>query len=144
MPVRLVALDEGPDITLDRTIVVVGRHPACDTRLDSLRVSRHHCCMTQEGGEVVVRDLGSTNGIRINGQRVEIGRLRPGDELSIAHIRYRLEKGQGHEQTIAEPAALAGFAPRAEDRGAAPINLAPAPGSPWPHCAVPSGTAGSR
>jgi FHA domain len=130
MPARLVALDEGPDITLDRTIVVVGRHPACDTRLDSLRVSRHHCCMTQEGGEVVVRDLGSTNGIRINGQRVEIGRLRPGDELSIAHIRYRLEKGQGHEQTIAEPAAVAGFAARAEDHGLAPINLAPAPGSP--------------
>src|SRR5262249_876832 len=90
MPVRLGALGEGPDIRLDRTMVVVGRHPNCDTRLDSLRVSRHHCCMTQESGEVVVRDLGSTNGIRINGQRVEIGRLRPGDELSIAHIRYRL------------------------------------------------------
>ena len=129
MPARLVALDEGPDITLDRTIVVVGRHPACDARLDSLRVSRHHCCMTQEGGEVVVRDLGSTNGIRINGQRVEIGRLRPGDELSIAHIRYRLENGRGPEQTIAEPAAPAGFAARAEDRGPAPINLASAPGS---------------
>jgi len=78
-----------------------------------------------------VRDLGSTNGIRINGQRVQIGRLRPGDELSIAHIRYRLEKGRGHEQTIVEPAALAGFAPRAEDRGPAPINPAPAPGSAW-------------
>jgi len=108
MPSRLVALDEGPDITLDRTIVVVGRHPACETRLDSLRVSRHHCCMTQENGEVVVRDLGSTNGIRINGQRVEMGRLRPGDELSIAHIRYRLENGQGHDQTIAEPVSVAG------------------------------------
>jgi len=106
MPARLVAIDEGPDITLDRAMVVVGRHPACDTRLDSLRVSRHHCCMTHENGEVVVRDLGSTNGIRINGQRIEIGRMRPGDELSIAHIRYRLENGQGHEQTIAEPAGL--------------------------------------
>jgi len=104
MPARLVALEEGPDITLDRAMVVVGRHPACDTRLDSLRVSRHHCCMTQENGEVWVRDLGSTNGIRINGQRVEIGRIRPGDELSIAHIRYRLENGQAHEQTIAEAA----------------------------------------
>jgi hypothetical protein len=124
MPARLVALDEGPDITLDRAMVVVGRHPACDTRLDSLRISRHHCCMTQENGEVVVRDLGSTNGIRINGQRVEIGRLRPGDELSIAHIRYRLENGQAHEQTIAEPGGLAAFAARQEDR--APV-IAPAP-----------------
>src|SRR6476620_11832461 len=111
MATRLVALDEGSDIPLDRTMVVVGRHPACDTRLDSLRVSRHHCCMTQEGSEVVVRDLGSTNGIRINGQR--------------------LENGQGPEPTIAEPAALAGLAPRAEDRGLSPINRAPALGSAW-------------
>ena len=103
MPVRLVAVDEGPDITLDRVMVVVGRHPSCDTRLDSLRVSRQHCCMSQDNGEVTVRDLGSTNGIRINGQRVERGRLRAGDELSIAHIRYRLENGHAHEQTIVEP-----------------------------------------
>jgi hypothetical protein len=103
MPARLVALDEGPDIPLDRTMVVVGRHPQCDARLDSLRVSRHHCCMTQDHGEVVVRDLGSTNGIRINGQRVEMGRLRPGDELSIAHIRFRLDDGQGHDLTLADP-----------------------------------------
>ncbi|MGE3822255.1 MAG: FHA domain-containing protein, partial [Isosphaeraceae bacterium] len=53
-------------------------------------------------GEVIVRDLGSTNGIRLNGQRVEFGRLRPGDELSIAHIRFRLDTGQGHEATLAE------------------------------------------
>src|SRR3954453_18496902 len=102
MTARLVALDEGPDIMLDRAMVVVGRHPACDARLDSLRVSRHHCCMVQESGEVVVRDLGSTNGIRINGQRVEMGRLKPGDELSIAHIRYRLDDGVGHELTLAD------------------------------------------
>ncbi len=35
MPARLVALDDGPDINLDRAMVVVGRHPSCDTRLDS-------------------------------------------------------------------------------------------------------------
>ena len=96
MSARLVALDEGPVITLDRAMVVVGRHLACDIRLESLRVSRHHCCLTQEDSEVVVRDLGSTNGIRINGQRVEIGRLREGDELAIAHVRYRLEDRLNH------------------------------------------------
>jgi pSer/pThr/pTyr-binding forkhead associated (FHA) protein len=79
MPARLVALDEGSDISLDRTMVVVGRHPLCDVRLDSLRISRHHCCMTQVKDELDVRDLGSTNGIRINGERVERGRLRTGD-----------------------------------------------------------------
>jgi pSer/pThr/pTyr-binding forkhead associated (FHA) protein len=91
MSARFVAIDEGPEITLDRPMVVVGRHPDCDTRLDSLQVSRHHCCMTRENDQVVVRDLGSTNGIQINGTRVETGKLRPGDELTIAHIRYRLE-----------------------------------------------------
>jgi len=93
MSARLVAIDDGPDILLNRPMVVVGRHPSCDTRLDSLRISRHHCCMTLEDGGVVVRDLGSTNGIRINGQRVESGRLRSGEELSIAHLRYRFEAG---------------------------------------------------
>jgi hypothetical protein len=64
--------------------------------------------MSQEKGEVTVRDLGSTNGIRINGQRVERGRLRHGDELSIAHIRFRLENGHGHDQTIVESEGLLG------------------------------------
>jgi hypothetical protein len=105
MPARLVALDEGSDIAMDRSMVVVGRHPLCDVRLDSLRISRHHCCMTQDKDEVVVRDLGSTNGIRINGERVERGRLRTGDELSIAHIRYRLENGVAQEMTLADPNA---------------------------------------
>jgi pSer/pThr/pTyr-binding forkhead associated (FHA) protein len=103
MSSRFVAIDEGPEITLDRAMVVVGRHPNCDTRLDSPRVSRHHCCMTRENDQVVVRDLGSTNGIRINGEPVETGRLRPGDELSIAHIRYRLE-GEEKIDQASDPA----------------------------------------
>jgi predicted component of type VI protein secretion system len=104
MSARLVALDEGPDIPLDgRAMIVVGRHPACDIRLDSLRVSRHHCCITCEDGHIVVRDLGSTNGIRINGQQVETGQLRPGDELSIAHLRYQLEDWPDHEGAVTSP-----------------------------------------
>jgi len=125
MIARLVALDEGPDIMLDRAMVVVGRHPACDARLDSLRVSRHHCCMVHEHGEVVVRDLGSTNGIRINGQRVEMGRLKAGDELSIAHIRYRLDNGQGHEQTMVDPEGSASSDPSGDGPSNAANPLVP-------------------
>jgi pSer/pThr/pTyr-binding forkhead associated (FHA) protein len=86
-------LGGGSDIPVGRTPVIVGRHPRCDARLDSIRVSRIHCCLAEDDVEVLVRDLGSANGIRINGRRVELGRLRLGDELSIAHLRYRVEEG---------------------------------------------------
>jgi pSer/pThr/pTyr-binding forkhead associated (FHA) protein len=92
MPARLRALDEGPDILVNRSLVLVGRHPHCDVRPPSIRVSRRHCCLIEVDGTVVVRDLGSTNGTFINGQRVEAGRLLPGDELTIAKLRYRLEQ----------------------------------------------------
>jgi pSer/pThr/pTyr-binding forkhead associated (FHA) protein len=94
MPTRLVALVEGPDIRLGREPIAIGRHPLCDVRLSSIRVSRRHCCMTEVDGEVAVRDLASTNGTRINDRRVDAGRLRLGDTLTIAHLRNRLEEGR--------------------------------------------------
>lgn len=131
MSLRLIALEEGPIIPVDRAVVIVGRHPQCHARLDSIRVSRRHCCMTREGNELIVQDLGSTNGIRINGQRVDEGRVRVGDELSIAHIRFRLDDGQGEERTMAAtlgaPAAAVGWQQplRAEANGANGFGHAP-------------------
>jgi pSer/pThr/pTyr-binding forkhead associated (FHA) protein len=95
MPPRLVCLDGDADFSLDRVVVVVGRHRWCDVRIASPRVSRRHCCLALGRDGVLVRDLGSTNGTWINGQRVEEGVLRPGDELSIAHCRYQLERLSG-------------------------------------------------
>lgn len=83
-------MDEGPNIPLNKSMILIGRHAQCDARLDSERVSRRHC-MINVGDEVIVRDLGSTNGIRLNGQRVEQATLKHNDELSIAHIRFRYE-----------------------------------------------------
>jgi pSer/pThr/pTyr-binding forkhead associated (FHA) protein len=96
-------LDEGLDIPVDMAMIVVGRHPLCDVRLESLMISSRHCCMSPISGELRVEDMGSTNGIRINGYRVIGGRLRPGDELSIADFRYRLMDDQGEETTIHDP-----------------------------------------
>jgi pSer/pThr/pTyr-binding forkhead associated (FHA) protein len=96
----LRSVSGGPDITLDRPLVLVGRHPQCDARLDSDRVSRRHCMLTKDAHGVVVRDLGSTNGTWINGWRVACGRLEPGDEVWIAHVRYRLEEAWGSEAGV--------------------------------------------
>ena len=98
--IRLIALDGWPDISVGRTLVVVGRHPQCDVRLESAQVSRRHCCLAELNGEVLVRDLGSRNGIWINGRRVRSGRLQPGDELSIAHLGFRLDVSLEHQATL--------------------------------------------
>jgi pSer/pThr/pTyr-binding forkhead associated (FHA) protein len=108
MPHLLVSLDDGPDIPTGREPIIVGRHPHCDVRLRSIRVSRRHCCLTEVDGEVAVRDLGSSNGTLINGRRVEAGRLRPGEVLSIANLRYRVEQGQADQASPADPRAEMG------------------------------------
>jgi pSer/pThr/pTyr-binding forkhead associated (FHA) protein len=91
MPARLISLDGHADIPVDHLVVVVGRHRRCDVRIASPRVSRRHCCLALDRDGVLIRDLGSTNGTRINGQRIVEGVLRPGDELSIAWCRYHFE-----------------------------------------------------
>ena len=90
MPAQLLSLSEGPSILLDKPIVLVGRHEECDLQLNSRKVSRKHCCIAQVKDHLVIRDLGSTNGIRINGTRVQGGVLRTGDELTIGNHRFRV------------------------------------------------------
>jgi len=90
MPAQLISLNDGPNILLDKPILLLGRHPECDVQIDSRKISRRHCCIAQVSDYLVVRDLGSTNGVRINGSRVLEGRLAPGDELTIGTYRYRV------------------------------------------------------
>jgi pSer/pThr/pTyr-binding forkhead associated (FHA) protein len=91
MPIRLISLDGRENIQLDLVLVVVGRHPDSDAKIASSRVSRKHCCLAIDRDGVLVRDLGSRNGTRVNGRRIKVGLIRQGDELGIAHLRYRLE-----------------------------------------------------
>jgi pSer/pThr/pTyr-binding forkhead associated (FHA) protein len=90
MPAQLVSLADGPSILLDKPILLIGRHPECDIQIDSRKISRRHCCIAQVGDYLVVRDLASTNGIRINGVRVLEGRLKADDELTIGGYRYQV------------------------------------------------------
>jgi len=90
MPAQLVALTDGPSILLDKPILLLGRHAECDIQLNSRKVSRRHCCIAQVNDYLVVRDLGSTNGIRVNGIRVLEGKLNPDDELTVGNFRYRV------------------------------------------------------
>lgn len=95
MAAFLVPLQPGACvIPLEKAILLIGRQADCDVSLTASRkISRKHCCIAIVNDTIVVRDLGSTNGVSINGNRIEQeGRLRLGDELSIGDVRFRLQK----------------------------------------------------
>src|SRR5437762_10557267 len=90
MLAQLMSLGDGPSILLDKPILLIGRDPECDIQINSRKISRRHCCIAQANDYLVVRDLGSTNGIRVNGVRMFEGVLKPGDELTIGNHRYQV------------------------------------------------------
>jgi len=93
MSFRIVPLVKGtaPLITLYRPVLLIGRHIECDVRIDSPKISRRHCCVAVAYDRVLIRDLGSRNGVRVNGRLLEEARLQPGDELAIGPILFRFE-----------------------------------------------------
>jgi len=93
MSFRLIPLLKGtaPIINLQRPVLLVGRHVDCDVRVDSPKISRRHCCLAMAYDRVLIRDLGSRNGVRVNGRVVEEARLHFGDEIAIGPVLFRLE-----------------------------------------------------
>jgi hypothetical protein len=63
--------------------LLLGRHPACDVVLGDATVSRRHAQLMFRDGAWVLQDLASTNGTRVNGQRVGRTTLRAGDTISL-------------------------------------------------------------
>ncbi len=73
---------------------VMGRSRDCDVTLDDPNVSRRHAEVRPSGGGWIVNDLGSTNGIKVNGRRVEGPQsLKPGDviELGTSRVTFEVE-----------------------------------------------------
>jgi hypothetical protein len=72
----------------------IGRSDECEVLLADPSVSRAHAIVETIGGEPTVRDLGSTNGTFVNGERVETRTLHDGDELRFGNTRMQFEVGR--------------------------------------------------
>jgi pSer/pThr/pTyr-binding forkhead associated (FHA) protein len=59
--------------------------------LDDPNVSRRHAEVRRDGGGWAVIDLGSTNGIKLNGRRVDQGALQPGDRITVGLTELTFE-----------------------------------------------------
>ena len=73
---------------------VLGRSREADIVVDDANVSRKHAEIRPSGGSWTVRDLGSTNGVKVNGRRIDGAQsLKPGDviELGTSQATFELE-----------------------------------------------------
>jgi hypothetical protein len=92
--VRLVTEDTAvPNVefTLFGKTVVIGRAKSADVRIEKDCISRSHCEITSINGTLWVRDLGSTNGLFVNGFHETQSHLMPGDRLALGETSFRVE-----------------------------------------------------
>jgi two-component system, NtrC family, response regulator GlrR len=95
--------DKGHEVTLERDEIVIGSAEGADLKLSDPTVSRNHCAirMTQKGP--LVRDLGSTNGTRVEGVSVREAYVPAGAILELGHTRVRFQPlGESVEIPLAQ------------------------------------------
>src|SRR5262245_22019405 len=90
MRARLAPVDGGAFIDLVKDLILLGRDEDCDVKLEQKSISKLHCVIAKTDGLLLVRDLGSTNGTRVNGQRVRRAALLPNDTLAVANVKFRV------------------------------------------------------
>ena len=85
------------EIQLRPGINLLGRGFANDFKIEDPSVSGSHCQIVVEHGNVVIKDLGSTNGTYINGRRIAYGESRQindGDVVGFGDVEVRLRKSE--------------------------------------------------
>src|SRR5262245_56309409 len=127
MAANLVPKEGGSPIALDKPIMLIGRNQDCDISLQtSSKISRRHCCIVQCTDRYLLRDLGSMNGVRVNGQRVVEMELKSGDEIAVADVGFTFQLDNG------KPKPRSGAAGEGTERVAAPPPVEPSQRGVYP------------
>lgn len=87
---ELVPTGGGDSIPLVREVLTIGRRESCDICMRFPDISSVHAQLSFQDGYWRIRDLNSTNGIKVNGMRVLEKMLHPNDEVSIGKRRYSI------------------------------------------------------
>ena len=93
MKAELVPENGDPPIPITRDVVLVGRRGYCDVVIDHFSLSKRHCLLVKTDGLLVVRDLISTNGTKVKGQKVRWAALLPDDRITLGSYKLRVYLG---------------------------------------------------
>lgn len=128
MLAQLIPPNGEPPITLHKSITVVGRSSRlCDLVINHTSVSKLHCILVKTDGLLYMRDLGSTNGTRVNGQRVIRGALLPGDRLAFSGVTYKVHLGPDRPPQINQADGATEMLPITPGGGSKPTAGKPTP-----------------
>lgn len=87
---QLIPVGGGDPIPLLKPQLMVGRRPSCDIQLNYANVSSHHCRLEYVNGYWRAADI-STNGTKVNGERIEEKFLQPGDTVAFARHVFEIQ-----------------------------------------------------
>lgn len=93
MKSELVPANGDPPIPILKDVTVIGRRDGCDVQIDHHGLSKRHCVLVRTDGLLVLRDLASTNGTKVNGQRVRWAALLPNDKVAFAGYKCKVYLG---------------------------------------------------
>ena len=90
-PAGSLVLEDGSRVVLGEEPLSIGRLPECDVVLADKNVSRRHAEVRRQDGNILVVDLGSTNGTRVNGAGIKERVLADGDVITVGASKLRFE-----------------------------------------------------
>lgn len=93
MKAELVPENGDDPIPIHRDITVFGRRSYCDVVINHTSLSKRHAVLIKTDGLLIIRDLISTNGTKVKGQRVRWAALLPGDRIALGAYKFRVYLG---------------------------------------------------
>jgi len=102
--VILTGSSPGTEVHLHQEQLIIGRDLSADLRVEDDEISRQHAEIFREEGSWAVRDLGSRNGTRVNGEKIE-GQysLRPNDKVRVGKTELEFHDGAEEEKPATTP-----------------------------------------
>src|SRR5206468_8694687 len=118
MKAELIPENGDPPIPIVRDVTIVGRRAYCDVVIDHHSLSKRHCILVKTDGLLVIRDLATTNGTKVKGQKVRWAALLPDDRISLGGYKMRIYLGPDDMPSPSEQSDA-----RGRDRGPAERRL---------------------